>query len=826
MSDLSLVSVNINNNYIEQGDQFVIKTVWQNIGNMSVDFNAKIVAKFEFSGRQRIDLIQRDSFQFEWKPFPSTNMWQPNDMWTTAGVCRFPLLWGGSYKVSISLLDEIGESIAFIGKNGSRVYSQYITEIDVGWGWGRNRLLEQRKPISLTFNETQKKDTVDGIETVEFNNYSLNKKYPSICGYNNNKWYDFRPEITVRRISDNKSFVCRVSNSVKYKLDILSYDKCKYTVDTAYCSFAIHFTFKNDFFLIELLNVKEKSGYELIEFKMPALIQCHSEDGCLLNYYGGGRRIELKSAVQQTFLFPYDTCSAMGISDSKNSFAVVTDDMDLVLQQSVVRHNNQGNVGVIGAIFKNRIKADKAGIKSIPVKTLPLEIYHCNGSNWMLSAEVIRDRLPASSKYRYDDTLMYKIRIDATGQIDKNRPETYSPILNLKDVEKIVMKIYELSGGMKQVVYLVGWQEGGHDFEYPYPYLSGFNPKCGTVEEFSKLREKLKKYNVNLSFHDNFDDAYLSDNYTINNDVIAIDEMGEPWKGWLWAGGMSYIISPKSYLKSQEIRERINAVSKKYGISGTYHLDVMSSEVRRYDFRSDEPAAALENAAAKCNIIELFNDEGIDITSETLAQPFVGKMGYAQNTRYNFDQKLFLGETNIPLTTIAFHGVTPYKMGADTEKISLLRSIAAGASCSLEIESGATIEKLEQNLLRNIYITSLPMSKLSYKKAIFASVEHNKWEIFYQDNSSVEADFGNLKYTIKNNGEVISKDFVTFMPVCADEYLYYSIYEGETEILLPKNWKSVSVSTLSEAAADIISLENGKMKFCFKADTPYTLRKV
>ena len=826
MSDLSLVSVKINNNYIESGDQAVIQTAWQNAGDSLPDFNAKIVAEIRFSGRQRIDLAQKNSFRFEWTPFPSTDMWRSGDIWTTSAVFKFPTLWGGSYKIDISLLDENGKSIAFIGKGNRQVYSQDITEIDVGWGWGRKRLLEQRKPLSIKINEANEIKTVSPCETVKLNGYSLNKKYPAICGYENSKWYDFPPEINIRSVSDNKTFACRTDVSAKYRLNVISHDKCEYIAKTEYCSFGIGFTFKNNLLLIKLSDVQEKDGYELVNLKIPSLIQCFSEDGTLYNYYGGGRKISLKSAVQQTALFPYDTCSALGIGDNSNSFALVTDDMDAILTQSVVKHNEEDNVGVIGAIITNRVKADKAGMKSIPVKTLPLEIHHCKGTDWMLSAEILRDRLPEACKYRYENTLMYKIRMDASGQIDENRPETYSPILSLKDIEKIIMRIYELSGGMEQVVYLVGWQEGGHDFEYPYPYLSGFNSKCGTVEEFTELREKLKKYNVNLSLHDNFDDAYLSDNYAINNDIIAIDERGENWKGWLWAGGMSYIISPTAYLKSPDIRERINAVSEKYGISGTYHLDVMSSEVRRYSFKEGEHSCALENAEAKCKIIELFNDIGIDITSETLAQPFIGKMGYAQNTRCNFDSELFAGDKSIPLTTVAFHGVTPYKMGAGTEKASLLRSIAVGASCSLEIESCADSKELERNLLRNIYITSLPMSKLSYKKVIFATAEDNKWSVSYQDNSSVEVDFDKQTYTVKSNGEIISKDFVTFMPVSEDKYFYYSIYGGETELSLPDKWKNVSVTSLTECISDNMALDNGKMKFCFKPDTPYALRKV
>ena len=87
-------------------------------------------------------------------------------------------------------------------------------------------------------------------------------------------------------------------------------------------------------------------------------------------------------------------------------------------------------------------------------------------------------------------------------------------------------------------------------------------------------------------------------------------------------------------------------------------------------------------------------------------------------------------------------------------------------------------------------------------------------------------DFDKQTYTVKSNGEIISKDFVTFMPVSEDKYFYYSIYGGETELSLPDKWKNVSVTSLTECISDNMALDNGKMKFCFKPDTPYALRKV
>ena len=662
-------------------------------------------------------------------------------------------------------------------------------------------------------------------KTFIFNNYLLNTAYPSVCGYGDEVWYDFSPEFEVRRISDNKVFSFIAGKNVSYKFNSISGCKCEYTAETNYCSFTFSLSFYDGVLSAELCNISESSDYEMISFKMPSLVQCSDIGGSLVNPYGGGRKVNLCSAVPQTVVFPYDTCSALELCGDKNTFAVITDDKDVILQQSVIKKHDESNTGIISAYFVNKIKADKENMQSIPVNMKPVEIHRTNGNRWQFSAEILRNRLIEPCRYRYEKTLVYKIGLDSSGQNNPERPETFSPILTLKDAKDIIMKIYKLSGGMKQVVYLVGWQEGGHDFEYPKPYIYDFNSSCGTLEEFLSLREELKKFNVNLSFHDNFDDAYLSEIYKINRDILSIDEKGDCWKGWLWAGGMSYIISPTAYLESTDIKERIKTIKEKYRIDGTYHLDVLSSEIRRYSFRENELSAAEDNISAKIGMIDLFNKENIDITSEILSMPFIGKIGYSQSTRYNFDSCLFIGEDVIPWTVLAFHGITPYKMGANADKPSLLRSIAAGASCSIEIEKCCTDKEFETNLLRNIYLTSIPMTELSYKKVLSAEYDGDKWRIEYEDDGLVEVDFSKEKYTIKFNGKIISKDFETFLPVDRDIFLYYSLKGGKNKLELPNDWEKASLTVLFDDTQEIVDIENGQLKYLIESDTPYLLRK-
>lgn len=115
---------------------------------------------------------------------------------------------------------------------------------------------------------------------------------------------------------------------------------------------------------------------------------------------------------------------------------------------------------------------------------------------------------------------------------------------------------------------------------------------------------------------------------------------------------MAYTVEPKKYVTSGKAAERIEQTVNRFGIHTSYHLDVLSSENRRYDFDQAALTDARENLEYKKEIVRQFNRRGIDVTSETLAEPFIGVIGAAHSTRYNFVRHLFDGDQFVPLTTL------------------------------------------------------------------------------------------------------------------------------------------------------------------------------
>lgn len=824
MVNIKLISVSLLYNYVENGDRLYLTTKWQNTGDR-MDDSLIIAADVAFCGRHRREENQNNDFRFIWKPFPETDRWEKGDVWSSTGFWNVPSVWGASYQINISLIDKNGKTVEFLGKDGIPTFSQKITEIDLGWGWGRSRLLEQRKPVSVQINEESKFEVTDSsLKELSLGKYKFNYKYPAICGFDNKKWYDIMPSVTIRRISDNEIYKIIGNDSDVYSVNQAENSIAYYFKSENVC-FCAEFILQNNHIELDIKDIFEKNDYELISVEIPSLIQENDNDTSLLNYFSGGKMIKLSDALTQSVEFYYDTCNTVSTASKSGAFCLLANDVDNVLRQSVIKKSDNSNTAVLGAELRLHIKANKPQMKSIPVKTKPLEIHFDSKGDWQYSAKLLNQKIPSDIPRVYEDTLMYKIGVDSSAQYNPENPATYASlkIKTLSQVRKILLRMYELSGGMKQVVYLCGWQTGGHDFEYPYPHRLPFNPKCGTKEEFNALREEMKQYNILLSFHDNFDDAYLSDSYDINSDILALDEYGKHWKGWLWAGGMSFIVSPCDYVKSKDMTERIEKTLSDYGIEKTYHLDVLTSEVRRYNFNQNHLSSAGDNIDAKIKIIESFNDRGIDITSETLSMPFIGKINYAQGVRYKFGNELFYGDKEVPLTTAAFHGFIPYVIYSDDSKLSLLRSIAGGTACSMLIENTFN----EVNALRNLYISSKPMNKLAFKKILNTEITNSSWKFIYEDNSSVFADFKNLKYKIICDGRVISENFTTFMREENGDFSLFSVDGGEKELNLPDDWKNVTVAEIgSKDKKEQFSVQNGKIKISAKSDTAYIIRQI
>lgn len=820
MFKAKLLSTEVTYNYVEPGDKLYVTAKWQNVGDSVLPETAEIAADIVFCGRHRREEDQPTSFRFVWRPFPAMINWESGAVWSTTGMWKVPEVWGASFQVSLSIVLEDGEVLPFLGEHGEETYSQPIAEIDIGWGWGRARLLEQRRTIRTCFGEAEPvSGSTEKLDTVSFGDFTLGADYPVFAGYRSEQWPTFIPVLCERNYQTNATY-CYAVTELDSRLIFKDTEKMIYAFSTGHTYAELIFERQADKLAVSVGKQRAEKPYELLHIELPCVAQSSAEDAILTNFFAGGRMLRLKDALPQSYRFVYDTCNMLSVGDGAQMFCVNAADADNVLMQSVISGGDGQKAAVIGARLVVHFPAKRAGLRSVPVKAHPVEIYPVKDGNWKSSALLLQRELPAEPRPLYQDTLIYKLGCDATGQINESNPSTYCRVYDLKEMEQWLLGIAGLTDGVRQVVYIVGWQKGGHDFEYPYPHKNVFNPKLGTAEEFRSLEARMRKKNIILSFHDNFDDAYFSDNYTLDPELLAMDEYGQPYKGWLWAGGMSYIMSPSKYVASPELGERIDTTLKEYRIQDTYHLDVLSSENRRYDFTPNRPSSAQDNMNAKMEIVEQFNKRGVDVTSETLSLPLLKKIGYAHGTRYVFENdKLFYGECVVPLTTIAMHGIIPYAMGVKTDA-DLLWAIACGMTVFT-----ADMDYEHKRFEKDYYLLFAPMSKLTYRRATDAVLSDDVVQVFYGEDSYTKVCFDTKEYEIVCNGKKIGWNFNTFTPLNGS-YYFYSLKGGEFTLELPESWTMIRITALSESGRGephTLAVENGTFTLTADAMQSYVV---
>ncbi len=118
----------------------------------------------------------------------------------------------------------------------------------------------------------------------------------------------------------------------------------------------------------------------------------------------------------------------------------------------------------------------------------------------------------------------------------KNEPlfkKEHEVICTFEDALEMIRKVDNFTCGIPKIIYLVGWQKGGHD--HLYPSWGEVNPRlkrsqdATALESLRWLIREAKQYHTDVSLHINMLDAYkhspLWQEY-VEKDLIAKDEKG------------------------------------------------------------------------------------------------------------------------------------------------------------------------------------------------------------------------------------------------------------------------------------------------------------
>ena len=191
----------------------------------------------------------------------------------------------------------------------------------------------------------------------------------------------------------------------------------------------------------------------------------------------------------------------------------------------------------------------------------------------------------------YHQTLVLKLFLGMEGEPverlanDPTFRKGHEVFCTFEEALEVIRKTDNLTRGIPKIIYLVGWQKGGHD--HGYPAWSEVNPRLKRKQDATALdslrwliREG-RKFNTTVSLHLNMVDAYqqspLWDEY-VAKDCFAKDEGGKLLVAGIQVKGedMYNVVYPKEW-EAGLAQRRIDALIKmipELKAGHTIHIDV------------------------------------------------------------------------------------------------------------------------------------------------------------------------------------------------------------------------------------------------------------
>ncbi len=574
-----------------------------------------------------------------------------------------------------------------------------------------------------------------------------------------------------------------------------------FSFDTLAAAFVVRYELSGSTLRVSLEDVKEKPGFELIDVALPELATVREADGAawLAHGDGGGSLIELakakpgKLAENRFWGGVAGTLPVVMIGTDKllcveevNAFMDTTElsvHDHLAALGSVKTYRVNGslsqdmNLGPIDGKPAPRVNGNDrtpnllVGQRSLCTLDF-IGDFDGNGTvDWMDGAKLVRTRMPQIPTHYYDDKFMYSIHVD--------EPAYAKPGATFAQSEEIVKKIASLTGGNPQNVYLWGWQYRGKDTGYPA--VDKINERLGTFDDLKRLIENARKINATVSFSNNFDDAYKS-SPAWDPAIIARRPDGELWKSRNWTGEDSYIIGLAKYMTGPG-PERIRYTCEHYPLRDTYLVDVLSYYAIRNDWDPEHPASGVKNFDARMKVLEGFKKCGLDLVSEELRYPFIGKLAVADNGPSG--EVSPFGGTDIPLVATIYRKSAIWGLRGNVKRANpVLHTLFFNGHGFPWI----TAETNPDEFVSLFYESIVPWYLTHYRNIESFRREGDRTVIGLEGNSRIDIDWNASKYSVVIEGAEVAKDGDTFCPVGKDRIAFYSPQAKELSASLPREW--------------------------------------
>ena len=188
-----------------------------------------------------------------------------------------------------------------------------------------------------------------------------------------------------------------------------------------------------------------------------------------------------------------------------------------------------GNVEVV-ALDGGTVVAREGGVATLEATVAE------GGKTFKATADVV-----VAPYYRdYHQTLVMKLFMGMEGDPverlanDPTFRKGHEVMCTIEEALDVIRKTDNLTRGMPKIIYLVGWQKGGHD--HGYPAWSEVNPRLKRAKDATALDSlrwfirEARQFNTTVSLHINMVDAYQQSPHWeeyVAKDCFAKDESGK-----------------------------------------------------------------------------------------------------------------------------------------------------------------------------------------------------------------------------------------------------------------------------------------------------------
>ncbi len=396
---------------------------------------------------------------------------------------------------------------------------------------------------------------------------------------------------------------------------------------------------------------------------------------------------------------------------------------------------------------------------------------------WLDGAKLLAARMPPPPDRSYGDKLAYIIA-------GKNKTEA-KPRTTFAQSAALIAKVAQLTDHAPQIAYISGWVYDGQDTGYPSE--DKVNESLGTYDELRALMARGRSdWNANVTVNVNYDDAYKS-SPIFDPAFIARRPDGQLWASKAWDGETSYIVGMAKFMKGAWGPRRIRYTVDRYKIKGPMLVDAMSWFAIRNDWDPVHPASGYKNLVdGKFALVEQARGLGVDIASEQLRYPFIGRLSLTMNGP-TFSKCPFGGEA-IPLAATVYRraaiwgddGASAFDPGPNLFWNNRSSQWYQGDSDPMRIAEF-------------YFLIGLPFSKLhdlavedySHRDGVRRLKLARGAEIALADDGET--------YAAALNGATIAKSGTTTCPVDADRIAFFARDAATLTYLLPAGWEAMEI---------------------------------